>query len=161
MEHKLFGILTESVIGFTHVEILVDDQSVTQYQQRLVVKGSLVTQLSHGEARLIANKLNPPHNYKCIAGRETITLYCKATQVYQLTESEKDLLNGVVNKSDRIEVLHNLDWVGELKFRSCVYVTIPTIPVPVRGLVYHIGSLEGELGTKFGIELQVCMYIRM
>ena len=155
MEEKLFGILIENGIGYASMEILIEDQSVTQYQKRLVTKGTLLTVLSHGEARMTADKFDPPHNYKCLVDHETTTLYCKPSEVYQLTKTERDLLNGVTREDDRIEVLCNLDWVGKLHFGSFVYVTIPTIPVPVKGVIYHIGPLKGEIGTKFGIELQV------
>ena len=152
MEEKLFGILIENVIGYAHVEVLAEDQRITQY---LVTKGTMLTVLSHGEVRITANKFDPPHNYKCLVGHKSITLYCNPSEVYQLTRSEKDLLNGVTRKSERIEVMHNLDWVGKLYFGSFVYVTIPTIPVPVKGLIYYVGPLKGEVGIKFGIELQV------
>ena len=155
MEEKLFGILIKSVIGYITVEILIEDQSIIKCQQRLVTKGTLLTVMSHGEVRMTADEFDPPHNYKCVVDCETITLYCKPTEVYQLTKSERDLLNGVTRKDDRIEVLCNLDWVGKLHFGSYVYVTIPTIPVPVRGVIRHVGPVKGEVGTKFGIELEV------
>jgi len=47
--------------------------------------------------------------------------------------------------------------VDKLKIKSYVYVTIPTIPTPMKGIIHHIGPLKGEAGTKFGIELQVCV----
>ena len=53
-------------------------------------------------------------------------------------------------------MLHDLDWVEKLQCRSIVYVTIPTTPTPVRGIISHVGPLKGEAGTKFGIELLVC-----
>ena len=155
MEEKSFGILIKEVIGYTNVEILIEDQGFTQYQKRLVNKGTLLTVMSHGEARMTADEFDPPHNYKCVMDHETVTLYCKPAQVYQLTKSERNLLNGVPRTDERIEVLRNLDWVGKLHLGSGVYVTIPTIPVPVRGVVSHIGQLKGEVGTKFGIELLV------
>lgn len=155
MEENLFGILIEGVVGYANMEILIEDQGVTQYQKRLVTKGTLVTFMSHGEARMTAEDFDPPHNYKCMVDGEIVTLYCKPSEVYQLTKNERNLLNGVPRGDERIEVLRNLDWIGKLHLGSCVYVTIPTIPVPVRGVVTHIGQLKGEVGTKFGIELQV------
>ena len=139
------------------MKILIEDQGFTQYQKHLVPKGTLLTVMSHGETRITADEFDPPHNYKCVMDHETVTLYCKPTEVHQLTKSERNLLNGVPMTNERIEVLHNLDWVGKLHFGSIVYVTIPTIPVPVRGVVCYIGQLEGEVGTKFGIELLVCV----
>ena len=160
MEEKLFGILIEHVIGYAHVEnfeIFNEDQSFTHYQTCLVTKGTLLSVMSHGEAEMTADKFYPPHNYKCVVDHGT-TLYCEPTQVHQLTKSEKNLLTGVTRKDNRIEVLRNLDWVGKLQLGSSVYVTIPTIPVPVKGEICYIGPLKGEVGTKFGIELQVSGY---
>ena len=156
MEQKPFGLLLEDVIGNSHEDILVDDQMATYHQKLLVAKGSLLTVLSHKEAKIIASDIKALHNYKFILGGLTITLHCSASQVFPITENQRALLQGVPRKSDRIEVLHNLDWVEKLHFGSFVYVTIPTIATPVRGIVSHVGPLEGEVGTKFGIELQVC-----
>ena len=159
MEEMLFGILTENIIGYTSLEILIESQGITTYQKREVIKGTLLAVMSNNEARMTADRFDPPHNYKCVLDHEITTLYCKPTEVYRLTKSERNLLQGVPRNDERIEVLHNLDWVDKLHFGSCVYVTIPTIPVPVRGVVCHIGGLIGEVGTKFGIELLVRIWL--
>ena len=156
MDQKPFGLLLEDVIGISHENILVDDQIAMCNQKLLVAKGSLLTVLSHKETKTIASDIKALHNYKFYVGYLTITLHCNASQVFPITRNQRALLQGVPRKSDRIEVLHNLDWVEKLEFGSIVYVTIPTNTIPVRGIVNHVGPLEGEVGTKFGIELQVC-----
>ena len=160
MEKKLpFGLLLEDVIGYSHQDILIEDQIVTRDQKLLVNKGSLLTVLSQREAKATSGHINPLPNYKYVSNHVTITLHCKARYVFPITRNQRDLLHGVPSKSDRIEVLNNLIWVEKLNYGSYVYVTIPTIPTPVSGVVCHIGPLEGEVGTKFGIELQVCSYM--
>jgi len=155
MEQKRFALLLENVIGYSHEDVVYDDQFVRYNHEHMIIKGSLLTMMSYNEAKTICN-FNPPHNYKFVSGHVTITLHCKPKQVYPVTKSQRNLLNGVIRENDRIEVLHNLDWVDKLKVESYVYVTIPTIPTPVKGIIRHIGPLKGEAGTKFGIELQVC-----
>ena len=148
MEEKSFGILIESVIGYTSTEFVIKDQGITQYQKRAVTKGTLLITMSHGEVRMTADRFDPPHNYKCVLVSETITLYCKPTEVYQLTKSERNLLKGVPRNAERIEVLHDLDWVDKLHFGSYVYVAIPTIPVPVRGIVLPYWTTTRRSGNK-------------
>ena len=46
--------------------------------------------------------------------------------------------------------------MDKLDIESIVYVTIPTITVPVQGIIHFIGTLPKEAGTKFGIEFLVC-----
>ena len=162
MEQKSFGLLLEDVIGNSHVNCLIDDQMnemIVYHQKFLVVKGSLLTVMSQTEARIITGDNKLRHNYKFVSDHHTITLHCKPSQVFPITKNQRALLSGVPRESDRIEVLHNLDWVEKLHDLSFVYVTIPTIPTPVRGIVCHVGPVEGEAGTKFGIELQVCDYL--
>ena len=156
-QEKPFGLLLEDVIGNSHQHIVIDDQIITHHQKFLVVKGSLLTAMSQKEAKAIAGDIEPLHNYKFVSDyHQQITLHCKPYQVFLVTKGQRALLNGVPRESDRIEVLHNLDWVEKLNYGSYVYVTISTIPTPVRGIVYHFGPLEGEAGTQIGIELQVC-----
>lgn len=158
-QSKPFGLLLQSVVGYSQENVVCYDQVATYDQKLLVEKGSLVTVLSQREAKATVGHFKPLHNYKYVEDHRTVTLYCETTQVYPLTKNQRALLNGVVRKSVRIEVLHNLDWVERLKEGQYVYVTIPTIPVPVKGVVRLIGPLKGEVGTKFGIELQVATCI--
>lgn len=151
-------MLLESIVGFSHQDIVVDDQITTVDYKHLVVKGSLVTVLPYKEARSIVKRHNPPHNYKYVLGDLVITLHCRPDQVYPLTKNQRSLLHAVAQENERLEVLHNLSWVDNLDQESFVHVTIPTIPVPVRGIIRHKGRLQGEVGTMFGIELTV-MYV--
>ena len=159
MESKCFGVLLENVIGYSCEDVIIDDQLATYDQKHLVVKGSLLTALSQQEAKATVGNINPLPNYKCVCSHLTIMLHCKPHQVLALTKNQRALLSGVPRENDRIKVLHNLDWVEKLHFGSYVYVTIPTISTPVRGVIYHIGSLDGVVGTHFGIELDVCLEI--
>ena len=153
---KNFGLLLEDVIGYSHQEVLIDQTVTTRDQKLLVNKGSLLTVMPQREAKATAGHITPLPNYKYILNRITITLHCKPSYVMPLTRNQRDLLQGVPRKNDRIEVLNNLIWVEKLQYASFVYVTIPTIPTPVSGRICHIGFLEGEVGIYFGIELQVC-----
>ena len=156
-EQKLpYGLLLEDVIGYLHEFDVIEDQIVTHDVERLVDKGSLLTVMSQDEAKEIAGHITPLPNYKHVFNQLTITLHCTSNDLFSITKRQRDLLNGVSKKDDRIEVLHNLDWVEKLRHGSYVYVTIPTIPTPVSGVICHMGPLEGEQGTKFGILLQVC-----
>ena len=127
------------------------------HEKQLVIKGSLLTVMSQAEAKILTGDNKSLHNYKFVSVHHTVTLHCTPHQVFPITKNQRALLSGVPRQSDRIEVLHNLDWVEKLQYESFVYVTIPTIPTPVKGVIYYVGPLEGEAGTKFGIELQVCM----
>ena len=84
------------------------------------------------------------------------TLHCTLTELKQLTCKQNNLLMGVSRLDSRLEVLCKLDWVEKLDIESIVYVTIPTITVPVQGIIRFIGKLPEEVGTKFGIEILVC-----
>ena len=152
-------MLLEDVIGYAREGVIVDDQLVTYDKKYLVVKGSLLAAMSQKEAKATVGNIIPLPNYKYVYNHLTITLHCQPHQVFALTKSQRALLNGVQRENDRIEVLHNLDWVEKLHFGSYVYVTIPNIPIPVRGIIYHIGPLDGVGGTHFGIELNVCLEI--
>jgi len=121
-----------------------------------VPKGTLLITLSPAESKETAGHFEPLHNYKSVNSQ--ITLYCTTTEVKQLTYKQKDLLVGINRLESRLEVLHKLDWVDKLDIRSPVFVTIPTITVPVQGIIRYIGALSQEVGTKFGIELLVCNY---
>ena len=59
------------------------------------------------------------------------------------------------NSYDRHKAVNILQYVEKLRVGYGVYVAIPTIPHPMRGVVRYIGPLPGEEGTKFGIELLV------
>ena len=115
--------------------------------------------MSQKEAKSIAGDSKPQHNCKFVSGHHPITLYYKPYQVFPITSNQRALLNGVSSVGNRIKVIHKLDWVEKLKYGFYVYVTIPTIPTPVKGLFCHVGPLDGAAGTKFGIEILVGDYL--
>ena len=119
-----------------------------------LLRGSLLVELTDVEARETQLYFTPSLNYKKFSD-DSLKLYCKLEQVLQLSDEQFSLLLGVKLPFDRYKVLNILPWVEKLKAGFCVNVTIPTIPQPVRGIVRYIGSLPGEEGTKFGIELLV------
>ena len=119
-----------------------------------LIRGSLLVELTDGEARETQQYFTPPLNYKKYSD-DSVKLYCKPEQVFQLNDEQFSLLSGVKLPFDRCKVLNILHWVKKLKVGYGVNVTISTIPYPVRGIIRYIGSLPGEEGTKFGIELLV------
>lgn len=158
MEKPCYGLLLEDIIGCSHENVLVDDKMITRHLNHKIVRGSLLTKMSRNNAKTIAGDSKPLHNYKFDSSHDSVTLHCKPDQVFSITINQRSLLNGIPRESDRIEMLHYLYQVERLYDGSYVHVTIPTFPTPVRGIVRYIGSLEGEPGTKFGIELQVRSY---
>jgi len=144
------------VNGYKKQESFRGGHVSTSYHKQAVCKGTLLIALSHEESKATASQFSPLHNYKSLTDM-SVTLYCNAHQVYQLTREQRYMLHEVRRLEDRLEVLHKLDWVAELHLGSFVYVTIPSIPVPVRGIIRHIGRLRKHLGTMFGVELIVCV----
>jgi len=127
----------------------------TRWNQDNILKGSLLVKLTESEARA---HFTFPLNYKKYSD-DMVKLYCEPKYVRQLNEKQFNLLLGVKHPLDRYRALNILDWVETLKIKDSVNVTIPTIPHPVKGIVQYIGSLPGEEGTKFGIELLVSQYV--
>ena len=155
--HLPYGILLKNIPGYNKKEKKSKRRkSVKGYDEQpvLVPEGTLVATLSQAESINACGVFDPLHNYKCIDS--SITLHCTLTEVKQLTCKQKDLLMGVTRLDSRLEVVCKLDWVDKLDIKSIVYVTIPTITVPVKGMIRFIGTLPEEVGIKFGIELLVC-----
>ena len=123
----------------------------------LLLRGSLLVELTNVEARETQQYFTPPLNYKKYSD-DSVKLYCKPEQVLQLSDEHFSLLLGVKLSFDRYKVLNILHWVEKLKIGYGVKVTIPFIPHPVRGIIRYVGPLRGEEGTKFGIELLVSEY---
>ena len=151
-----YGLLLKDVPGYVLVDLYVKDKIVTSCNKQTVEKGTILITLSHEEAKVTASKFNPPHNYKAAVLQEKVTLHCDQSQVYPLNRKQRDLIQGVRGLQDRLEVIHKLEWVEKLHLGSFVYVTVPTIPVPVKGIINHLDRLPGEAGIKFGVELMVC-----
>jgi len=156
VDHLPYGLLLENVDGYKQRYSFRGEHVSIFYNKQTVPKGTLLAALSHEESKATASHFNPFHNYKSMDNM-SVTLYCNAHQVYQITQERRDMLLGVRRLEDRLEVLHKLDWVTKLHLGSFVYVTIPSIPVPVRGVVCHIGRLNTQIGTMFGVELMVCV----
>ena len=155
-----YGILLKHVVGFKKKDNkfkIIRPVTVYDEQGILVREGTLVVALSQAESIKTEGVFDPLHNYKCMDS--SITLHCASTEVKQLTCKQKDLLMGVYKLDSRLEVLSKLDWVDTLDIDSLVFVTIPTIAVPVQGIIRFIGTLPEEVGTKFAIELLVCMLL--
>jgi len=149
-------LLLENVDGYKKQDAFVGGHVSISYHKQAVPKGTLLIALSREESKATASHFNPFHNYKSMTNF-LVTLQCKVHQVYQITQEQRSMLQGVRRLEDRLEVLHKLDWVAKLQLGSFVYVTIPSIPVPVRGVVRHIGRLRKQVGTMFGVELMVCV----
>ena len=124
------------------------------YVNKHLLQGSLLVQLTESESRETSQYFADPLNYKKYSD-DSIKLYCKPEQVLQLNDDQFDLLLGVKYSYGRYKALNILSWVEKLKIGYDVNVAIPTIPHPVRGVIRYKGSLPGENGTKFGIELMV------
>ena len=158
MDSRLpYGILLKNIPGYSKKEKKSKHKkTVRGYDEQpvLVPGGTLVITLSQAESISTYGVFDPLHNYRCIDS--SITLHCTLTEVKQLTCKQKDLLMGVTRLDSRLEVLCKLDWVDKLDVESIVYVTIPMITIPVRGIIRFIGTLPEEVGTKFGIEFLVC-----
>jgi len=124
-----------------------------------VMKGSLLVYLDPLIVNRIKEKYDRLVNYKVVDGCQQSELFLFVTDhkssIFDITTLQKDLLLGVKHLHSRIEVLQRLEWVESLKVDSEVYVTINTIPTPVKGVIRYIGGLTGEEGRKFGVELMV------
>ena len=124
------------------------------YSDELILRGSLLVELTESEARQTLQYFAVPLNYKKYSD-DSVKLYCKPEQVLQLNDSQFSLLLGVKYPYDRYKALNILQWVEKLTVGHGVSVAIPTIPHPVRGMVRYRGILPHENGTRFGIELLV------
>ena len=150
-----YGLLLEDVTGYVQTDMYLKGKIVSTCNKQTVEKGTLLITLSHEEAKATARKFTSPHNYKAAVSQEKVTLHCVSDQVYQLTRQQRDLMQGVRGLHDRLEVVKNLEWVEKLNLGSVIHVTVPTIPLPVKGIIRHLDRLPGQAGIKFGVELMV------
>ena len=155
MERLPYGLLLETVDGHKRQEGYRAGHVSISFSKQKVPKGTLLIALSHEESRATAGHFKTFHNYKSMADFK-ITLCCNVHQVYQITREQRDVLRGIRRLEDRVKVLNKLDWIDRLNLGSIIYVTIPSVPVPVKGMIHHIGRLNGEVGTMFGVEMLVC-----
>ena len=158
MEYLSYGLLLEDTVGYKKLDTLRSGRPSITYRKQKITKGTLLVTSPHEESQNVASHLNHVHKYKPL-GEMGVSLYCDAHQVYQITRKQRDMLFGIRKLENRVEELHKLDWVCNLNFGSSVYVTIPTIPTPVRGVIRYVGKICGQLGKMFGVELMVCVYV--
>jgi len=125
-----------------------------KYVAEHLVRGTLLVQLTEDEARENHQRFTAPLNYKKHSD-DSVKLYCKPEQIQQLSDEQFCLLLAVKLPAGRYKALNILNWVEKLKVGCSVNVTISTIPQPVVGIIQYIGSLPGEEGTTFGIEIMV------
>ena len=162
MSQEDYALLLQDVEGFK--------KESQQLKPVTVKKSSLLIHLNPS----VVNGMKK--NYECVVNyqvdhlekalredssvKNTELVYVDSNVLFYLSKRQRDLLLGVKNPYNRLEVLGRLEWVESLRKGSKVYVTIPTITAPVRGIVRYIGSLPGEEGRKFGVELMgVCIHI--
>ena len=123
----------------------------------VVNEGSLLTYLDSLISYRIKQKYDCLVNYKLVdtCYHSEVFLFATEPSVFYITSLQKDLLLGIEHMEDRTKVLDKLQWVESLTVGSEVYVTIATIPTPVRGIVRYIGGLPDEEGRNFEVELMV------
>ena len=123
-----------------------------------VLKGTLLVELTEGEAKESLQFVTTPLNYKKYSNN-VVKLYCEPEHVCQLTDKQFNLLLAVKSTFDCHKALDILHWVEKLRVGDDVNVTISFNLEPVRGVIRYIGSLHGEEGTMFGVELLVSIYL--
>ena len=160
----VYALLLENVEGFKEEAHFVGYGK--QLKSVTVKKGSLLVRLNPSVVNSIKKNHDCPVNFRVdgpgkhlreFSSKNTELVSVNADVLFYLSRHQRDLLLGVKNPSNRIEVLGRLEWVESLRKDSEVHVTIATITAPVRGVIRYIGSLPGEEGRKFGIELMVCI----
>ena len=128
-----------------------------------VREGSLLVYLDFLTAKRIQEKYEQLMNYKvvdrCDNHQSEAFLFSTGSSILRITKVQQDFLLGIRQTNCRVEVLKRLEWTESLALGSEVYVTIATIPAPVKGIVRYIGKLPGEEGRKFGIEMMVCILV--
>ena len=167
-QEETYALLLQDVKGFK------EETYFFGYRKRLkpvtVEKGSLLIRLNLSVVNAMKKNYDCLVNYgvypsiKNLQGKSLVVkiselVYVEADVLLYLSKYRKDLLLGITNPYNRLEVVGRLEWVESLKKESEIYVTIATIPTPVRGIIRYIGELPGEEGTKFGVELLV--YIKI
>lgn len=128
----------------------------SSYVDEHILRGSFLEELTDAEAKATQQYFAVPLNYKKFyIYNDAVKLFCNPEQVLQLNDKQFNLLLGVKSTADRYDALNILNWVEKLEIGNGICVTIPTITSPVKGIIRYIGSLSGEEGTKFGIEMLV------
>ena len=162
MSSKLsYGLLLDDVKGYRRLSAFVSkNQLEGELTHTVVSKGSLLVHLSKTAIKAFKETFNCVVNYMVYTIPSTeVYLMVGSHKVHTITNEQRDFLYGIEGLTERLEVYKRLGWIEKLTGGSEVYVTIATTPYPVKGVVRWIGKLTGEYGTKFGIELLVCMYV--
>ena len=152
-----YAVLLKPALGYT--EKAIDGN---QLKPVAAQKGSLLAYLDSLTVNRIQERYHCLVNYK-VADRhdshqpEVFLFVTGPSSVLHITALQRDFLLSVKLNNCRMEVLKRLKWVESLELGSEVYVTIATIPTPVRGIIRYIGGLHSEEGRQFGIELMVCI----
>ena len=154
---ELYALLLKSSHGYKE-----EAKGRNQLKAVAVHKGSLLIYLDSLTVNRVQEKHDRLVNYKvadrCDNPQSEAFLFADESTILCITTLQRDFLLGIKQTHYRMEVLERLQWVESLAVGSDVYVTIATIPTPVRGMIRYIGGLSGEEGRKFGIELRVRMY---
>lgn len=119
-----------------------------------VLKGTLLVELTEGEARETHKYFATPLNYKKYSNN-LVKLYCEPEYIRQLNDKQFNLLLGVKHPFDCYKALDILHWVEKLNVGHGVYVNISAKSQPVRGVIQYVGPLHGGEETMFGVELLV------
>ena len=123
-----------------------------------VLRGSLLIALPPKDSTSGADG-KPAHNYG--VHHEDITLYCEYDDIAPLTNYEFQLLSGISTLGARYDafISDNHEWGSKLREGEIVYVALPTkeaiANTGCQAVVRWIGTLPGETGIKFGIEITV------
>ena len=166
----MYAVLLQDVDGFN------EEVSFGGYGKQLkpviIIKGSLLVRLNPSVVNSVRRQYDCSFNFRVDSSTKNLQdgsqsntdiLSVDSDVLYFLSKAQRDLLLGIKNPRNRLEVLGQLEWTESLRRGDEVHVTIATIPTPVRGIIRYIGGLPHEDGRKFGIELMVriCMYINM
>ncbi len=125
-----------------------------------VLRGSLLIAISPKDAPSGADG-KPAHNYA--VDHDDITLYCSEYVIAPLTNYEFQLLSGISSSGARYDAFNsdNHEWGSNLRVGDTVYVELPTedaiANTGCQAVVRWIGTLPGETGITFGIEITVCL----
>ncbi len=139
-------------------DALGEKNGIWKKKEVTVLRGSILMLTSSKDAQSTPDG-KPAHNY--IVFNEDITLYCAAEDIAPITHYEFQLLSGISTSGARLEAFigDTLDWGSTLRVGDTVYVGLPTkeaiANTGAKGVIRWLGSLFGEPGVKFGVEITV------
>ena len=150
-----YAVLLQDINGYKENKSVFYGSS---FSSKYVLRGTLLTRLSQEEIRELKQQQTgnaPPFNFKVLKD-PGVKLYCNENAVRLLHYRQKELLLAIGVAINIFDAVDKMEWAGKLTEGSTVYVSIPTLRTPAKGIVRYIGKLPSEHGTKFGIELLVC-----